>query len=320
MRPPGTAGAARGSKGMRPLALVLLAAAASAAPGWRDAKGKFEVAVTETVRVGTFDVRVTCPRGDERWPVIVFSHGLYGSKDGYEPLARFWASHGYAVIQPTHPDSIKGGFRGQREAMQAWDERPKQVSQAIDALAAIGEKAKAKLDPERIGVGGHSFGAHTSMLVGGAIVYLGRRSFRDARAKCTLLISPQGVGGLFREDSWKDYPVPALVITGSLDTSPINDTKPEDRLAPFRLGPGGRMHLVWIEGAHHGFGGISGARFAGAGPEDEGQVWVVQQASLAFFDAFVKGDEAAAKWLREGELGKTDRAKVRCETRRPQEK
>ncbi|MFI5402487.1 MAG: hypothetical protein ACHQ1G_06085, partial [Planctomycetota bacterium] len=143
----------------------------------------------------------------------------------------------------------------------------------------------------------------------------GQRSFRDPRVKCTLLLSPQGVGGLFREDSWKDYPVPALVVTGSNDTSPINDTKPENRLDPFRLGPEGRMHLVWIEGAHHGFGGISGARFAGAGPPDEGQVWVVQQASLAFFDAFVKGDEAAAKWLKDGELGKTDRAKVRCESK-----
>jgi predicted dienelactone hydrolase len=299
---------------MKLLLLLLLGA-----PAWREAPGEFEVAVTGTVHVGTFDVRVTCPKGDRRWPVIVFSHGLYGSKDGYEVLARFWASHGYAVIQPTHPDSIKQGVRGQREAMQAWDERPKQVSQVIDALALIEEKAGTKLDRERIGVGGHSFGAHTSMLVGGAVVYPGRRSFRDARVKCTLLISPQGVGGLFREDSWKDYPVPALVITGSLDTSPINDTKPEDRLAPFKLGPDGRMHLVWIEGAHHGFGGISGARFAGAGPKDEGQVWVVEQASLAFFDAFVKGDEAAAKWLKDGELGETDRAKVRCEVRKPKQ-
>lgn len=132
--------------------------------------------------------------------------------------------------------------------MQAWDERPRQVSQVIDALALIEEKTGSKLDRERIGVGGHSFGAHTSMLVGGAVAYPGLlskgRTLRDPRAKCTLLISPQGVGGLFREGSWKDYPVPALVITGSLDTSPINDTKPEDRLAPYRIGPEGRMHLV----------------------------------------------------------------------------
>jgi len=289
-------------------------------PAWREAPGEHEVSAVETLRIADFDVRVTYPKGDGPWPVIVFSHGLYGSKDGYQVLARFWASHGYVVIQPTHPDSLSRGFKGQREAMQAWDERPKQISQVIDALGTVEEKTGMKLDRERIGVGGHSFGAHTSMLVGGAVAYPGLlakgKSFRDKRAKCTLLLSPQGVGGLFREDSWKDYPVPALVVTGSEDTSPINDTKPEDRLDPYKLGPDGRMHLVWIEGAHHNFGGISGARFPGAGPADEGKMWVVEQASLAFFDAFVKGDEQARKWLLDGELAKTDRAKVRCETKK----
>ncbi len=297
--------------------LVLLLALAG--PAWRDLPGPCEVLSVETIRLGTFDVRVTYPKGDAPAPVLVFSHGLYGSKDGYQPLARFWASHGYAVIQPTHPDSLREGFKAQAEAVRAWDERPKQVSAVIDALGTIEEKTGAKLDREKIGVGGHSFGAHTSMLVGGAVAYPGLfakgRSFRDPRVKCTLLVSPQGVGGLFRDDSWKDYPVPALVITGSLDTSPINDTKPENRLDPFKLGPDGRMHLVWIEGARHGFGGISGARFPSAGPPDEGQVWVVQQASLAFFEAFVRGDEAAAKWLVAGEMARTDRARVRCESK-----
>ncbi len=304
----------RCSNGMR-LALLL----ALAGPAWRDAPGSCEVLLLETLRLGTFDVRVTYPKGDAPAPVVVFSHGLYGSKDGYQPLARFWASHGYVVIQPTHPDSLREGFQERTDAMRAWDERPKQISAVIDALATIEEKTGRKLDRERIGVGGHSFGAHTSMLVGGAIAYVGLRakgtSFRDPRVKATLLISPQGAGGLLRKDSWMEYAVPALVITGSLDTSPISETKPESRLDPFKLGPDGKMHLVWIEGAHHGFGGISGARFPGAGPPDEGQVWVVQQASLAFFDAFVKGDEAAAKWLAEGEIAKTDRAKVRCETK-----
>jgi predicted dienelactone hydrolase len=284
------------------------------------------VAVVEAVRLGTLDVRVTYPKGEAPAPALVFSHGLYGSKDGYQPLARFWASHGYVVIQPTHPDSLREGFRQPRAAMQAWDDRPRQISLVLDSLPAIEDKTGAKIDRGRIGVGGHSFGAHTSMLVGGAVAYPGLlakgRSFRDPRVKATLLISPQGVGGVFRRDSWKDYAVPALVITGSLDRSPITDATPESRLDPFRLGPKGRMHLVWIEGAHHGFGGISGARFPGAGPPDEGQVWVVQQASLAFFDAFVRGDEAAAKWLGDGELSKTDRAKVRCERNGtpPQEK
>lgn len=306
------------------LVLLLLCAPALAGPAWRDGPPPCEVAVVETIRLGTFDVRVTYPKGDKPAPVIVFSHGLYGSKDGYQPLARFWAANGYVVIQPTHPDSLKEGFQPVHEATRAWDERPKQISHVIDSLATIEEKTGRKLDRDRIGVGGHSFGAHTSMLIGGAIAYPGLlakgQSFRDPRVKATLLISPQGATGIFAKDSWKDYAVPALVITGSLDNSPVNDTKPENRLDPFKLGPEGKMSLVWIDGAHHGFGGISGSRFAGSGPPDEGQVWVVQQASLAFFDAFVKGDEAAAKWLADGELAKTDRAKVRCEPLPPKEK
>jgi predicted dienelactone hydrolase len=35
-------------------------------------------------------------------PVIIFSHGLGGSCEGYEYLGRFWASHGYASIHLQH--------------------------------------------------------------------------------------------------------------------------------------------------------------------------------------------------------------------------
>ena len=88
-------------------------------------------------------------------------------------------------------------------------------------------------DEERIGIGGHSYGAYISQLMGGARVVMppspsssseqGEESegiqwtsFRDARIKATLLISPQGVSsnpefrGL-REKSWDEYEVPLMV-------------------------------------------------------------------------------------------------------------
>ena len=88
-------------------------------------------------------------------------------------------------------------------------------------------------DEERIGIGGHSYGAYISQLMGGARVLIrpspsssseqGEESegiqwtsFRDARIKATLLISPQGVSsnpefrGL-REKSWDEYEVPLMV-------------------------------------------------------------------------------------------------------------
>ena len=38
-------------------------------------------------------------------PVIVFSHGLGGSRDGYEYLGRHWAEQGQVAIHVTHPGS-----------------------------------------------------------------------------------------------------------------------------------------------------------------------------------------------------------------------
>jgi len=301
---------------MRAFGVLLLAAVAGAAP-WKEA-GPHAVDTVATLKLDALEVRLTFPREEGKYPVVVFSHGMYGSKDGYAPLARFWASHGYVVLQPTHPDSLRAG--GAANPERAWDVRPRQVSFLIDALPRIEKEVpalKGRLDAERIGVGGHSFGAHTAQLIGGVTAYAPlAKSFRDERVKAVLLISPQGRGGLFREDSWKTLAVPALVITGSKDTGRKGET-PEWRLDPYQLSPAGPRYLVWIEGAWHGFGGISGVRWAGAGPENGEQVKIVQQASLAFFDAFVREDAKARAWLDAGEVAKTDEAEVRAENRLP---
>jgi predicted dienelactone hydrolase len=39
------------------------------------------------------------------FPVIIFSHGLGGSRDGYEYLGRHWASHGYVSVHLQHKGS-----------------------------------------------------------------------------------------------------------------------------------------------------------------------------------------------------------------------
>ncbi len=41
-------------------------------------------------------------------PVIVWSHGVFGSHEGYEPLVRAWVEAGYVVVQPTHDDTLLG--------------------------------------------------------------------------------------------------------------------------------------------------------------------------------------------------------------------
>jgi len=41
-------------------------------------------------------LKVYFPREPGKFPVVIFSHRLGGSKDGYEYLGRYWAEHGYA--------------------------------------------------------------------------------------------------------------------------------------------------------------------------------------------------------------------------------
>jgi len=265
-------------------------------------------------KAADLSVRVTWPRLDKvakrekgpRFPVIVFSHGMYGNKQAYDPLIRHWASHGYVCIQTDHPDSLVHGVQPREEAQRAWRERPRQVSFLIESLGkleACVPGLKGRVDRERIGVGGHSFGAHTSLLIGGATIrgaWGGRGlSFRDERVRCVLLLSPQGIGGGLSEESFATLKVPFLLVTGSKDASPFDPEQVgEWRTAAFRFAPADPRYLVYIDGAHHGFGGITGGKaWRGSGPSNEDHVRIVRATSLAFWDARLKQLPAARKYL-----------------------
>ena len=97
--------------------MVLLLLLTLAGPAWRDAPGAFEVSVLETIRLGTVDARVTYPKSDRRTPVLVFSHGLYGSKDGYEPLARFWAAARELDAVAADESELPGAHEGDLERL-----------------------------------------------------------------------------------------------------------------------------------------------------------------------------------------------------------
>ena len=263
-------------------------------------------------------IRITHPRARGTYPVLVYSHGAFGSKDAYGPLIDHWANHGYVCIQATHSDSLSLGGRPGTGAFRDWKNRPKDISFILDSLDEIEKRVpnlKGALDRERIGVGGHSFGAHTSQLIGGVTTrgLAGPESHRDRRVRAVLLISPQGRGQLLVADSWKDFKTPAMVVTGSNDKG-RNGQDAKWRLDPYALSPAGDKYLVWIDGADHGFGGITGKkRWSGSGPDNPDHVAIVKKASLAFWDAYVKGSKEAKESLQSDALFKSAKSKVRCE-------
>ncbi len=285
-----------------------------------DKPGPFGVAVVEDLRLmdkkrdKELRVRVTFPKASTPKPgstgpapaphaVIVWSHGMFGSKDAYMPLVEFWASHGFVVLQTSHRDSRAHGDLSAAQAGKAWNDRPRDVTFLIDSLGEIETKVpalKGRIDKTRIGHGGHSFGAHTATLIGGvkANTFRESLSFRDKRVKCVFVCSGQGPGGLFTEKSFQSLEVPAFFLTGTKDVSPRNGHTPEWREQAFKLSPKGDKYFVSIDGAHHGFGGITGkARWAGSGPDNADEVRIVKIATLAFFEAFVRDVESAKAYL-----------------------
>lgn len=247
-------------------------------------------------------LRVTYPTEGTNLPVIVFSHGTAGSKDDYQLLIQYWCARGYACIQLNHSDAGPlGGKRGPG-IFKDWASRPEDVSLVIASLDLIARaipSLRARWNTQHIGVGGHSFGAHTAQLLGGLMARDrdGRSiSFRNPRVVAVLMLSPQGRGKLHRPDAWSQFELPMMTITGTRDRG-RNGEDYTWRLDPFELSPPGDKYLIVIRDADHELGGIprSSAQFPYA--SDEELAGIVQEESARFWDAYLKGDEDARRGL-----------------------
>lgn len=297
-----------------------IAAAAARGPYATDALARTDL--HDPKRNKDLRVRITWPVTDKACPVLIWSHGAYGSKDAYGPLVQHWASHGYVVLQATHFDSLRLGRAGNLTGVfRGYADRPADVSFLLDQLGELRKRMRGfegSLRSDQIGVGGHSFGAHTSQLIGGTTTVGAdgvRKSFADPRVKAVLLVSPQGRGGELDAASWKTLTRPALILTGTRDRG----RKGHDymwRLHPYQQAAAGSKHLVVIDGARHSFGGITGNKpNRRTGPAVPEQVAVVRGVGLLFFDAYVRDDAAARGKLAPERLGSGSPAPLRVEQR-----
>lgn len=264
-----------------------------------------QLVLHDAARNKELPLKIYYPEGAGPFPVIVFSHGLYGSKDTYWALAQYWASYGYVCIHPSHADSRQdSGYRGTlRQAIadpDLWRSRPKDISFIIGSLPQIEKLAptlKGKLDRSRIGVGGHSYGAYTAVAIGGATVQMpgGKSpvSFADKRVRAIVVLSPQGEGEMgLTSQSWENIRVPMLAMYGSRDFGTQRRT-PTWRSQPFSGAAPGDKYDVELEGATH-FTFVGPMRKRGL------QTPLFQCAkveTLAFWDTYLKDDEAAREYL-----------------------
>jgi predicted dienelactone hydrolase len=255
-------------------------------------------------------------------PVVILSHGLGGSKDiSLHFLAKHLAWAGYICILPTHVGSDQDAYlAGGREAMlkayanpENLVNRPGDISFIIDRLTGGKENdplLKGRVDAKRIGVAGHSFGAYTALAVGGQTIELpsqGVKGFRDPRVNAVLAMSPQKPGNIgLTRDSWNKIAVPTMTMTGTLDMG-IGVTRPQDRKFAYDHMPAGDKYHVVIQGGTHMSFTDTPLEIRGitvdAQTAARHQEWICQL-SLAFFDAHVRGDAKARKWLQDAQIVK----------------
>ena len=205
-------------------------------------------------------------------PLVVFSHGIGGSRLGYSYLGRHLAEQGWACLHVQHVGSDRALWWGnpfalvdrlktaarESEAM----ERVRDLRFALDRLldpalqhAQIGRPAE-RIDAQRIVAAGHSYGANTTMLAVGARVTRQQQAldFHDPRFRGAILMSAPpfygehdlaGILGAVR--------MPTLHITSNEDIIliPGYHSGVEDRIAVYEAVPDQRKALVVFKrGAH----------------------------------------------------------------------
>jgi predicted dienelactone hydrolase len=289
-----------------------------------------DVVIRDESRGRDVALTIEYPTKAGSYPLIVFSHGFGGSNRGYVGLSSYWASQGYVVIKPTHADSGRLRDAGdvddiwESQTAADWRNRVRDVTFVIDSLDVLEQRypeLKGKIDRSHIGVGGHSYGAFTAMLAGGARTFPGSVSYADPRVKAIVAMSPQGTAanrGLTQE-SFASIGVPALFMTGSRDRGTNERETPEWRREAYTYAPAGDKWFVSVEGAgHFSFSGRRGEvierRQETTMPGDDNPMYpapsqrtqtrmppqagvreraifrTIQATSLAFWDLYLRGD------------------------------
>jgi predicted dienelactone hydrolase len=255
-------------------------------------------------------------RANKKVPLIVWSHGLGGSVDGASFLSRFITSHGYVVLhvqhhgtdsslwegKPGHPWDI---IRAQKIDRQATLNRFKDTPFVLDALPDWLEQhphIKSLIDFDTIGMSGHSFGALTTQVLGGMMFPDKKgilRRNRETRFKAGILYSPSPIDHIgldAPEDVYGSIDMPMLHMTGTDDSSPVENWDYQKRLDVYNNITEAPKHLLIIkDGDHMVFNGSRGK--LGQNPNREKHEMIIKILALAYWDAMLKKDADAQEWL-----------------------
>lgn len=243
-------------------------------------------------------------------PLVIFSHGIGGSREGYTYIGKYLAANGMAALHVQHvgsdrslwfgnPIQMVGRLQDAAKETEAID-RTKDMRFALDQVLADAQLSQ-RIDAQRIAAAGHSYGANTTMLLAGARVQREGKAmdFSDPRIKAAVIISappfygegePSAIVGKIR--------VPSLHITATGDEIKIPGyySSAQDRVAVYEATSSqpGKMLAVFKEGSHSMFTDRLGTGGEALNPQVKK---ATRELMLAFLQKQLQGDhQLLAKW------------------------
>jgi predicted dienelactone hydrolase len=245
-------------------------------------------------------------------PLVLFSHGLGGSRRGYSYLGSHFAHNGMASLHVQHVGSDRGLWGGSpfdlatrlRTAAQEGEaiDRVADLRFALDRMLALdaADPMRAAIDTARIVAAGHSYGANTALLASGARVERDGRvvDLRDRRIAAAILLSaPPFYGESALSTILRPVTLPTLHVTATGDDIrlPGYYSSVGDRIAVFDATGSERKVLAVFQGGSHS---IFTDRPGTGGVELNPRVKrATQDLSAAFLASVFDGrDEALRTW------------------------
>lgn len=273
--------------------------------------GSIELSVEQSGQGRSVPLRVDLPASKAAAPVVLFSHGLGGSRDAGHFLGNHWTARGYVAIFLQHPGSDSSVWRDvpMRERMTAMREaasgknlllRCDDVHATLDQLEkwnqTEGHPLFGRLDLQHVGMSGHSFGAQTTQAVAGQKFPIGK-SRTDTRIDAAVVFSPGSPAAGSKSQAFGSVQVPWMLMTGTKDVAPIGGQTIESRYAVYPNLPASiDKYEIVLKDAEHSI--FSDLKQRGENTDREMKHHQsILALSTAFWDAYLKNDAAAREWL-----------------------
>ena len=271
-----------------------------------------ELVTVDSSRQREIPLLVYLPRTKEAAPVVLFSHGLGGTRHGSVFLGEHWSGRGYVAVFIQHPGSDDSVWKDtslvqrfvelkKAASLQNYKLRVADVSAALDQLEKWnredGHPLDGRLDLSLVGMSGHSFGAVTTQAVSGQSLRAGDRRYVDERIKAAVMFSPSLPKFGDPTTAFGSVEIPWMLMTGTKDETPITSHTAESRTQVYPNLPDTiAKYLLVLHNAEHS--AFSDRALPGDGERrNPNHHRAILALSTAFWDAHLRNDPAAREWL-----------------------